>query len=187
MKKYLVILLLLIAIPAFARMLCAPSGGSGTAVSCTPCNSGTDSLFDSSATTTNTETNSSNYIAWQFVTVTTKCITGVKFSTRDAGMSRGCTCEIWTDSGGSPNAIVGAGYTSTIADLPNGDTYPEFLFAATQTLAAGTYWGVCKTTGGNIVFGKDTAHTGNQAYNDGSWHADITSHYIMGVLGCDQS
>jgi len=167
----------------------APVAASGGGATCSTCTSSTDAEFAKSYDSY-ADTQASTYkFAWQFTTAGSKCITGVILWAYDpAAVGVGGTCEIWTDSSGSPGSIVGAGFTGTVADYgwhAEGAVSHEHLFASAQSLPAGTYWAECTPEGSaSIGIGRATTLTGTIKYYDTSWSASGWK-VMIGVLGCD--
>ena len=184
---WLLLALMAVAASAWASMVTVIQGGSvGSAPSCSGCTSSTDTEFASAATTWADDNPLDAWFAWQFTTAGTKCITGIVCDIYYDPASS-VTAEIYTDSSGSPGSRVGAGYTASVTTVHT-EGKREFIFASTQTLAAGTYWAVVKSNGSHL-WGRAASHSGTIKYsqNSGSTWTTTSWHIIMGVLGCDQS
>ena len=191
----LLLLFVLLILPTYAfgfSPVMVFSSGVG-AVECTPDTDG--SVFDWGNVY---DTIDGFYEAWyagQFVTTETLDITGIYFSAVDDGNGRGATCEVYPN-GTSPEepteTIYGAGFTATIANLPDSDyATQEYLFAATQSLPAGTYWIVCKSVGGGISVGyENPGGTGEFRYDTSqlglSYNTQSAGYGMVGgLLGCE--
>jgi hypothetical protein len=172
--------------PYNAVVDCYNAAGGGEP--CASCNSAIDSKIVDPGNTVTAEVSSTDYRAYQFTTATTKCVTGAFFAGDGNGDgTKDVTCEIWGNDG-SPTSIVGAGYTGEVENIDaTGDPENEVLFSATQTLSAGTYWLVCRGTGGvQIGWGRDGGGSGTYKYSsDGSSWSASSYYIVMGVLGCD--
>jgi len=86
-----------------------------------------------------------------------------------------------TDSNGGWNIILRSGtYNDTAANV-------DFMFAATQTLAAGTYWLVWKADAVNVPslnYGS-TSNGWKYSTNSGSSWYSSSYNRVAGVYGCD--
>ena len=161
---------------------------SGGEPNCASCNSGNDSEIVGPGNSFDSEYGQDMWIAVQFTIAITKCITGIAIAVGDNGDGRGATGEIYTDSTGEPGTRVGDGYTSTNANIPDSTTSIELLFAATQTLSAGTYWLVGKAASGAIYFGyQGIGGSGDFKYSTdaGENWGNASYDYELGGLGCD--
>ncbi len=195
----ILLLILLIASPCFAqdkmaRMNVAIIGGGVPAggVTCTGCNTSNDSAIWTTGYSYAGFANFADKLAYPFTLASTQCVTGVQWVMSDEGNTYGAICEIWNSSGTEPTSIVGAGYTSTVANLQDTPAVmQEFPFAATQTLPAGNYFVVCwgpEGAEGAPTFGKESDTGGAlQYYGGGTWHTDAPWKEVLGVLGCDPS
>jgi hypothetical protein len=199
MKRLLIAIFLLFASTAWAGGITATgvtgqgvTTGVAAAASCSSCGAGL--LIDSinGSTHDGNESSSINpyWYAWQFTTTDTKCATGIYAYITDVGSpTQYQKGEIWTDVAGSPGALVGAGFTvtSAAASAPDTANKADFLFAAIQTLPAGTYWVMLKmyTPGGSDHY-ISTITTGTGTFKkstDGTtWNTG--GKYLMGVYGC---
>jgi hypothetical protein len=198
MKRLLIAIILLCASTAWA------GGITGTGVSmtgattgvaaavCSSCGAGLliTSINGSTPDGSSGSSDNPHYWAWQFTTTDTKCVTGIYAYVFDTGSaSQYQIAQIWTDVAGSPGAIVGAGftYTSAAGSAPDAAAKADFLFAAIQTLPAGTYWVVLKTysPGGSGAYVSSlAAGTGTfKGSSDGTTWATGTKK-MMGVYGC---
>ena len=187
MKKILILLILL-----WSSACLAGSGGyyyagqtvAGGGGGCESCNSGNDGYVAENPNVANTVTGNSLGYAWEFTIGSEQCITGVEFEADDNGGSVTITCEIWSDSSG-PNEIVGAGYTGSVAVPDTAETKAEALFAATQTLSAGTYYAYCQPDG-EVDWANDDDGVGTYYYtaNGGTSFSSSSSRRIISVLGC---
>jgi hypothetical protein len=165
------------------------TGGGG---SCASCNSTNDSIkaTDTAATSTDSAGFDANtQYAWTITIASQTCVTGFVAEVTDWGSSGNAILELFTDSAGVPGTIVGAGYSSTVSNLPDSNTSTEFLFAATQTLSAGTYHAVIKssTGAGFLSTAATQSGSGTQHYSaDGgaNWYDYTTAYFLIRVLGC---
>ncbi|MFA5340302.1 MAG: hypothetical protein WC332_00855 [Clostridia bacterium] len=198
MKKYLIIFLLLLASNGWCQQGavmsgCVASGVSGVSAAAVSCTSSNDTELvatpNSPSTTASVQDNWYAYPVGSLSAGTQ--ITGVTAAISDSGGSFGGICELWTDNAGSPNAIVGAGYTCTKSNLQ--DTYPpateDFLFASTQTIpTTASYWVVCKKADASALnWGRTTSGTSGFKYSsDGgsTWSTSGAFTTIGGVIGC---
>ena len=155
------------------------------AETCDSCNSTNDSEIVAAANEAGGDYSSSSaWMAQPFTLAAEKCITGVTYIVGDSAANRNVTCEIYTDGSGNPGTIVGAGYTATITNISDSRTKQEFLFAETQTLAAGNYHVVCKPS--NVVYytyDTSPATASKYSFNSGSSWTTYASGVIISVLG----
>jgi hypothetical protein len=169
--------------PAEARNLMVVGGGVPVAGGCGACNPSNDSIIVNSGNTTDGYADKAG-VAYQFTTAAQKCVTGVYLNVQDVN-DRGVVGEIWTDNAGSLGAIVGVGFTGTLADVPDTQINADVLFAATQTLEAGTYWVRFMSTGATLQYGAQvTGGSGTFLYSGGGDFYSDTEKYEMGVIGC---
>jgi len=162
------------------------SGAGGGGESCASCNSSTDSIIFEDALTAASNTREAGvWLAKSFTIASTKCITGGYFQC--GGKNKDATYEIYTNNAGSPGARVGDGYTAFRTDLPDTAANVDFMFAATQTLAAGTYWLVWKADAVNVPslnYGS-TSNGWKYSTNSGSSWYSSSYNRVAGVYGCD--
>jgi hypothetical protein len=186
MKRILILTILLMSSLAWAGSTTVVVGQGGGGESCASCTTSNDSAFVTDTISGYSNANEVIWLAYKFTTATTKCVTGAYFHCTDGGTSTGATMEIYTDAGGNPGSIVSAGYTSTVANLPDTEADVEFAFASTQTLAAGTYWMVWKCASTNVTYYYSSGGTGWKYSTDsGSSWSSSSYHRQAGVNGCD--
>jgi len=189
MKLRYLLALLLLLLPA-----CTDSGampmtmlsGSVSSAGCTGCNSSNDSAVWENPNVRDDASSSASWRAIQFTTSETLCVTGIVMNVADSTDDT-ITCEVYTDSANEPDAIVGAGFTGLLDEIPDGYADTECLFAATQTLSAGTYWMVAKPSD-TIGWGKDLDGVGLSLYSTDSGSNWGASSYklIFDLWGCTQ-
>jgi hypothetical protein len=131
------------------------------------------------------------WIAYQFTIAADHDVTSVEWIVGDRGETYTSYGEIWTDSEGSPGALV-TGCTGSVGDITD-DTidsgYIAYVFSSSVELPAGTYWAVVRQTAvaNNMDFGRDTVDgTGTFMYsaNGAAWEATAFDVGVK-VMGCD--
>ena len=195
MKRIFAILLCLLfpvhALAFSGAIQAVLSAGGG--VSCASCNSSNDSVIFQSENGGNGDSSLwANWYSQPFTIAAGKCVTGVTFRAWDSGSNNSLVMEIFTNNSGAPGSRVGDGYTVSVseANVPNTDSgETQYLFAATQTLPAGSYWIVAKTSAlMNYRFDNAGQTLGKVSSNSGSsWAANSDHGFIMSVLGCNPS
>ena len=187
MRQFILAIVIVLALcfPCSAQMVQCVGGGDA----CTGCDYGSDSkIYDNG----NTKTNElwTAYMYALFIpsgSISNDCVTGAYFYADGAGSSGSTmTCALWSNSSGSPGAIIGAGYTGTSGSLATtGCTEDEAIFATPQEAPTDDAWLVCKASAGGDI-GRDASGTGTYKYssNDGSSWSEWAYKPVMGVLGC---
>ena len=96
---------------------------------------------------------------------------------KGTGASGAILLKIYSDSAGSPSALLGTSDTEYANDLASfGSAWHYFTFSTPVDIDPSTdYWGIIDTTSvsGTVhAYGSAAAATAKHAYNDGSWNTE---------------
>lgn len=187
MKKYLIILLLLIALPCEARMGAVMMGAGVSAA--TGCTTGNDSELVAIGGNSSGSFNLYSYYAAQPITVTagskvTEIVPYLRNTTAGAVTT---TCGIFNRSGGIPTTQVD-GATGTTDYATNAWAYVPITFAATVTLPGTDYYVKCHASADvSMLIGYNNTATGSNACidtNDVDWSCAQNVTIGIKVNGC---